>query len=61
MDLFAAAAADKAVADALAESYNDPPASWRALATPQGAAAMLSRVRSPVPAGGTHVPPAVTP
>ena len=48
IDLLVAATADKAVADAVVENYNDPPAAWRAVATPERTAAFLARVRTPV-------------
>jgi hypothetical protein len=50
MGLFAAAAEDKAVADALVDNYNDPSAMWRAVATPQRTAAFLARIRTPLAA-----------
>jgi hypothetical protein len=50
VELLSAAGADKAVADALVDAYDDPPAMWRALATPERAATFLARTRSAVAA-----------
>jgi hypothetical protein len=52
-ELLAAAAADQHVADDLTESFADPPAMWRAIATPEGAGAFLDR-HTPRPAPAAH-------
>lgn len=50
LEVLGAAAADKAVADALVGGFADPLAMWRRLATPERAAAFLSSIRSREPA-----------
>ncbi|WP_171163405.1 styrene monooxygenase/indole monooxygenase family protein [Streptomyces sp. I05A-00742] len=46
LDLFRAADADPAVAAAFAANFDDPPAMWRSIATPERTAAFLAEVRS---------------
>lgn len=59
-ELLAAAAADRRVADDLADSFADPPAMWRAIASPEGARRFVAGGRRrPAPdafADGTVVP-----
>ena len=45
VEVLAAASQDQRVADAFLDNFNDPPAQWNALATPEGAAAWLRSVR----------------
>ncbi|EMF01474.1 hypothetical protein J7W19_28565 [Streptomyces mobaraensis NBRC 13819 = DSM 40847] len=54
LELFRAAAADPAVAAAFAANFDDPPAMWRSIATPERTAAFLDGVRgrSVAPASG---------
>lgn len=51
LELFRAADADPVVAEAFAANFDDPPAMWRSIATPEQTGAFLAGLRSdPVPA-----------
>lgn len=54
--VFGAAAQSRAVADEIAENFNDPPRAWAALESPAGAAAFLARHGLELPPGLTAPP-----